>query len=117
MDPFRLTAANMLDAREHGAQVLTYHEVTDVLRQGDQVTGVQVYDHQNHRRYQLYAPVVVNAAGIWSQRIAGFAGVNISMLPAKGSLLILGHRLNQRVINRCRRPGMRIFWCREIPFP
>ena len=74
VDPFRLTAANMLDAREHGAQVLTYHEVTDVLRQGDRVTGVQVYDHQNHRRYQLYAPVVVNAAGIWSQRIAGFAG-------------------------------------------
>ena len=27
------------------------------------------------------------------------------MLPAKGSLLILRHRLNQRVINRCRRPG------------
>ncbi|TOM54274.1 FAD-dependent oxidoreductase, partial [Vibrio parahaemolyticus] len=27
VDPFRLTAANMLDAREHGAKVLTYHEV------------------------------------------------------------------------------------------
>lgn len=25
VDPFRLTAANMLDAREHGAQILTYH--------------------------------------------------------------------------------------------
>ncbi len=40
VDPFRLTAANMLDAREHGAQVLTYHEVTDVLRQGDRVTDL-----------------------------------------------------------------------------
>ncbi len=28
VDPFRLTAANMLDAREHGAIVLTAHEVT-----------------------------------------------------------------------------------------
>ncbi|MEM8057293.1 anaerobic glycerol-3-phosphate dehydrogenase subunit A [Morganella morganii] len=105
VDPFRLTAANMLDAREHGAQVLTYHEVTDVLRQGVRVIGVQVYDHRHHRSYPLYAPVVVNAAGIWSQRIAGFAGVHISMLPAKGALLILGHRLNQHVINRCRKPG------------
>src|SRR5699024_8941734 len=25
--------------------------------------------------------------------------------PAKGSLLILGHRINQRVINRCRKPS------------
>ncbi|VFS45727.1 Anaerobic glycerol-3-phosphate dehydrogenase subunit A [Budvicia aquatica] len=45
VDPFRLTAANMLDAREHGAQVLTYHEVIGLLRQNDRVTGVKVYDH------------------------------------------------------------------------
>ena len=32
---FRLTAANMLDAREHGAQVLTYHEVMGLIREGD----------------------------------------------------------------------------------
>lgn len=35
IDPFRLTAANMLDAREHGAQILTGCEVTGLLRQGD----------------------------------------------------------------------------------
>ena len=29
VDPFRLTAANMLDAKEHGAVILTAHEVTD----------------------------------------------------------------------------------------
>ncbi len=28
VDPFRLTAANMLDAKEHGAVILTAHEVT-----------------------------------------------------------------------------------------
>lgn len=33
VDPFRLTAANMLDAREHGAQILTGCEVTGLLRQ------------------------------------------------------------------------------------
>ena len=65
VDPFRLTAANMLDAREHGAQILTYHPVVGLLRSGDRVTGVRVYDHQNQRRYGLHAPVVVNAAGIW----------------------------------------------------
>ncbi|MGE9715819.1 FAD-dependent oxidoreductase, partial [Escherichia coli] len=44
VDPFRLTAANMLDAREHGAQVLTYHEVMGLIREGDRVKGVRVYD-------------------------------------------------------------------------
>ncbi len=34
VDPFRLTAANMLDAREHGAIVLTAHEVTGLIREG-----------------------------------------------------------------------------------
>lgn len=105
VDPFRLTAANMLDAREHGAQVLTYHEVMSILRHGDQVIGVEVYDHHEQRRYPLYANVVVNAAGIWGQRIAEYADLRINMLPAKGSLLILGHRINQRVINRCRKPS------------
>lgn len=105
VDPFRLTAANMLDAREHGAQVLTYHEVVSILRHGDQVIGVEVYDHNEQRRYPLYANVVVNAAGIWGQRIAQYADLRINMLPAKGSLLILGHRINQRVINRCRKPS------------
>ncbi|MBQ1633226.1 MAG: FAD-dependent oxidoreductase, partial [Bacteroidaceae bacterium] len=31
IDPFRLTMANVLDAQLHGAQVLTYHEVTGFI--------------------------------------------------------------------------------------
>nr|VXZ82223.1 Anaerobic glycerol-3-phosphate dehydrogenase subunit A [Klebsiella pneumoniae] len=42
IDPFRLTAANMLDAREHGAQILTGCEVTGLLRRGDRVCGVRI---------------------------------------------------------------------------
>ncbi|MHA0851601.1 anaerobic glycerol-3-phosphate dehydrogenase subunit A, partial [Serratia nematodiphila] len=105
VDPFRLTAANMLDAREHGAQILTYHQVVGLLRSGDRVTGVRVYDHQNQRRYELHAAVVVNAAGIWGQQIAEYADLRIRMFPAKGALLILGHRINNMVINRCRKPA------------
>ena len=69
IDPFRLTAANMLDAREHGAQILTGCEVTGLLRQGDRVCGVQVYDSQLHQARTLYAGVVVNAAGIWGSAL------------------------------------------------
>lgn len=105
----------MLDAREHGAQILTGCEVTGLLRQGDRVCGVQVYDRQLHQARTLYAGVVVNAAGIWGQRIAEYADLRITMFPAKGSLLILDHRINNLVINRCRKPADAIFWCPGIP--
>ncbi|EFE96961.1 glycerol-3-phosphate dehydrogenase, anaerobic, A subunit [Serratia odorifera DSM 4582] len=105
VDPFRLTAANMLDAREHGAQILTYHQVIGLLRMGDRVNGVRVYDHKNRRQYEIRAEVVVNAAGIWGQQIAEYADLRVRMFPAKGALLILGHRINNMVINRCRKPA------------
>ncbi|AVE76310.1 anaerobic glycerol-3-phosphate dehydrogenase subunit A [Klebsiella michiganensis] len=105
VDPFRLTAANMLDAREHGAAILTGCEVTSLLRQGDRVHGVTIYNHQLRESRTLRAQVVVNAAGIWGQRIAEYADLRISMFPAKGSLLILDHRINRQVINRCRKPA------------
>lgn len=105
VDPFRLTAANMLDAREHGAAILTGCEVTGLLRQGDRVHGVTIYNHQLRESRTLRAQVVVNAAGIWGQRIAEYIDLRIAMFPAKGSLLILDHRINRQVINRCRKPA------------
>ena len=105
VDPFRLTAANMLDAREHGATILTGCEVTGLLREGDRVQGVALYDRQRREPLSLRAQVVVNAAGIWGQRIAEYADLRIAMFPAKGSLLILDHRINRQVINRCRKPA------------
>ena len=105
VDPFRLTAANMLDAREHGAVVRTGCEVRGLIRKGDRVCGVIVYDKARGVTEMLHAPVVVNAGGIWGQRIAEYADLKIRMFPAKGSLLIFDHRINQHVINRCRKPA------------
>ncbi|PWC11753.1 anaerobic glycerol-3-phosphate dehydrogenase subunit A [Brenneria roseae subsp. americana] len=105
VDPFRLTTANMVDACEHGAIVLTYHEVIGLIRQGDRITGVRVFDHKNSTETEIYAQIVVNAAGIWGQHIAEYADLRVRMFPAKGALLILGHRINNMVINRCRKPA------------
>lgn len=105
VDPFRLTAANMLDAKENGATILTYHEVTKLIREGDRVIGVEAFDHKRKMSVKVYAKIVVNAGGIWGQGIAEYADLKIKMFPAKGSLLIMGHRLNNLVINRCRKPA------------
>ena len=103
--PFRLTSANVIDAKLHGAKVLVYSEVTSLIKDGDTVKGVVVYNHITKQKEEYYAPVTVNAGGIWGQHIAELAGVKINMFPAKGALLIFGHRVNNVVLNRCRKPA------------
>ena len=105
VDPFRLTSANVIDAKLHGAKVLVYSEVTSLIKDGNTAKGVEVYNHITKQTEQYYAPITVNASGIWGQHIAELAGVKINMFPAKGALLIFGHRVNNVVINRCRKPA------------
>ena len=105
VDPFRLATANALDASIHGAVIRTYTDVISFIKDGDRVVGVEARNTVNGSTEKFYAPVTVNAAGIWGQHIAELAGCVIRMLPAKGSLLIFGHRVNRMVINRCRKPA------------
>lgn len=105
VDPFRLTSANVIDAKLHGAKVLVYSEVTRIIKDGDTVKGVEVYNTITKQKAEYYAPITVNAGGIWGQRIAELAGTKINMFPAKGALLIFGHRVNNVVLNRCRKPA------------
>nr|WP_320118874.1 anaerobic glycerol-3-phosphate dehydrogenase subunit A [uncultured Marinifilum sp.] len=105
VDPFRLTMSNALDARMNGAEILTQHEVIDIIKEQDKAVGVDLFNHKTKEKVQHYAKVIVNAGGIWGHHIAKLAGVNINMFPAKGSLLIFGHRVNKMVLNRCRKPA------------
>ncbi|MCH5247766.1 MAG: anaerobic glycerol-3-phosphate dehydrogenase subunit A [Muribaculaceae bacterium] len=105
IDPFRLTTANVVDAHRYGADILTYHEVIDMVRNGTRIEGVVLRDRRTNKKITVEASLVINAGGIWSQSICNMAGVKVNMFPAKGALLIFGHRLNNIVINRCRKPA------------
>ncbi|OXX31850.1 sn-glycerol-3-phosphate dehydrogenase subunit A [Vibrio sp. V09_P4A23P171] len=105
LDPFRLCASNVLDAKEHGARIMNKTIVTSLIRQGDTVLGVRCLQLSTHQQYEIFAKEVINAAGIWGQDICEYADLNIKMFPAKGSLLILDYRINNLVINRCRKPS------------
>jgi len=94
-----------MDATENGAKMFTYCEVKSLIREGGKVIGVDVYDHKNRVNRKFFAPLVVNAGGIWGQGIAEYADLKIKMFPAKGALLVMGHRINKMVINRCRKPA------------
>lgn len=105
IDPFRLTTANVLSARMNGADIMTYQEVTGFVKDKDRICGVRLRSHRNGEETVIYGKVTINACGIWGHHVAELAGVRINMYPAKGALLIFGHRVNNMVINRCRKPA------------
>jgi len=104
IDPFRLSSANILDAKERGAIILTHTKVTGVKKTGAKVTGVECVDIKGDKT-EIYGDLVINASGVWGQELCALAGIEIKMFPSKGSMLIIDYRINNVVVNRCRPPA------------
>ncbi len=104
IDPFRLAASNVLDAKEHGAEIRTHTEMVRCIISGDRVVGVLCRDNLNGELFEIYSKIVINASGVWGRRICETAGVPLTMYPSKGSLVIIDYRVNNVVINCCRKP-------------
>ncbi len=94
IDAFRLCVLNALDARRHGAEVRTWTEAREVLREGGRVRGVRFRDVLTGDEGEALAPVVFNAAGAWSPALARRSGVPVPMRPGKGVHLTLDRRLS-----------------------
>ena len=53
----------------------------------------------------MEARVTVNAAGAWAGHIAEMAGIEgVRILPGRGIMIAMNHRLVNTVINRCQMP-------------
>lgn len=76
----RIAVENAISAREHGASVYTYAEVKRLLfdeepgGDGLRVTGVEFEDRLGGGTYIARAPVTVNVAGPWVDRVLGGSG-------------------------------------------
>jgi glycerol-3-phosphate dehydrogenase len=92
IDAFRLCALNALDARARGADVRTWTEAREVLRDGGKVRGVRFRDVLTGEEGVAEAPVVFNATGAWSPALARKSGVPVPMRPGKGVHLTLDRR-------------------------
>ncbi len=92
-------------ARERGAQILPYHRVVAITRTGEEVTGARVHDLRGGDEVEIEAEVTVNAAGAWAGQIAGLGGIEgVRVLPGRGIMIAMNHRLVDTVINRCQMP-------------
>lgn len=105
VDGFTLTIDVVADAISRGAKAFTYHKVVGMIRSQNRVTGVIVQDKYTGETKEIYADLVVNAAGPWGGHIAELADVPLHIINNKGMLAIFSHRMNKQVINRLRIPG------------
>lgn len=106
VDPFKLTLANIVDAKIHNADIKTYTEVVELIIEQGNILGVKALDLATKDIKEYRAKITINASGIWGQKISQMAPVKpITMFAAKGSLLIIGHRISNMVLNRCRKPA------------
>jgi glycerol-3-phosphate dehydrogenase len=61
----RLGVENVLSAAENGAVVLNHAQLTGFLRDGNDVSGIEMLDCLSGEGHKVKARVVVNAAGHW----------------------------------------------------
>ncbi len=105
IDPFRLALDNMAHAVQLGGRLLRFNAVVGFNLAHQRIRSVVLRDDITGRSQEIEAEVVVNAAGAWAGEVAALAGARIPLLYSKGSLLVTGTRIAQRVINRLRHPS------------
>jgi len=85
----RLVVENALDARDRGAEVVTYAPVTRIIAENGAVTGVEFVSEGETQ--VVRASVVINAAGPWVDELLERAPVESSRLigGTKGSHIVV----------------------------
>jgi glycerol-3-phosphate dehydrogenase len=93
-------------AAAHGARILTYHSVIDLHRDGDRIAGARVRNELTGEEFDVEAGFVLNASGAWAAQIAHMGGIEgVGVVPGKGIMIAMNHRLVNTVVNRCTMPA------------
>lgn len=105
LDPFYLVVGNVESARRRGAQVRTYTEVTGFVKNGNRVATVLTRDTMTGEETSIGCQAVINATGAWAGFVARLLDVEVKVVPVKGVMVVLSHRIAHATINRCHKPG------------
>ena len=104
-DSFLATQSVAELGRLNGAQILNYHEVRRLLREGNKVVGALCYDAVKDEEVTIHADLVVNASGAWAGKIAHTADLEVNVRAGKGTMLACSYRIVNTVVNRCKMPA------------
>ena len=105
LDPWKLVSASTRSAKEYGAQILPYHRVLSLQLRDGKVIGARALDELTGDELEIRADMVINASGAWAGQIASLAGCVVSVVPGKGIMIAMNHRLVNTCVNRCKSPS------------
>ena len=105
LDPFYLVVGNVESARRRGAHVRTYTEVTGFVKNRNRVAEVLTRDIMTGEETSIGCQAVINATGAWAGFVARLLDVEVKVVPVKGVMVVLSHRIAHATINRCHKPG------------
>lgn len=105
VDAWKTVWALVRGAEERGARILPYHQVVRFQLRSGTVEGAVLLDLRSGEEKFVRARCTVNATGAWSGQVAGMAGCEVGVVPGKGVMVAMNHRLTNTVVNRCTMPG------------
>ena len=106
IDAWKTASSLARGATAEGARVLTYHRVVDLHRDDGAMTGARVRDERSGEEFDIEARFILNASGPWAAQILHMAGIeDVGVIPGKGIMIAMNHRLVNTVINRCVMPA------------
>lgn len=82
INPLTTTLAFANLAARRGATLLRGVEVIGIKTEGNKVTGVKT------NKGDIDAPIVINAAGVWSRQVAAMAGIDLPVFPNRLQALV-----------------------------
>lgn len=91
-DDARLALSVAMTCDEMGGCLLNYMRVTSLLKSGSgQISGIKVRDEFNRKKYEINAKMVVNATGVFADKILQMdqPGSPKSIQPSQGIHLVL----------------------------
>ncbi|WP_216379110.1 anaerobic glycerol-3-phosphate dehydrogenase subunit GlpA [Arcanobacterium phocae] len=106
VDGWRMCWGLIESARALGSQALTYHKATKIIHTNGTVSAVICQNERTGEQIQIDCRAVLNAAGPWAGQVAAMAGAHgVDVVPGRGIMIAMNHRLSHRVINRCIHPA------------
>jgi glycerol-3-phosphate dehydrogenase len=105
VDAWKTVSACVRGAAQRGASILPYHSLTALEVEGGAVVGGRLRDNRTGSEVLVRARCTINASGAWSGQVAQLAGCRVGVVPGKGVMVAMNHRLVNTVVNRCTMPG------------
>jgi len=105
LDSWRFCVANVLSATEHDCWAFRGVTIDRLIRDGDRIVGATGRNSITAQFYTVRAECIINATGPWAGRFASLAGVEVALVPTKGTMVAMAQRPTTHVINYGRPPA------------